>query len=293
MGGQIMAIRLDAVSHQYKGIDGSIFEAISNIHLTLGESKQMIALVGETGSGKSTLVQHFNALLIPTTGTVEVMGIKVNQETVKAKKFKKTPIRKHVGLVFQFPEYQLFEETVLKDVSFGPKNLGLKESEAINKAKIALSQVGLDESYHQRSPFQLSGGEKKRVSIAGILAMEPDILILDEPTSGLDPAGQKSLMELFKTIHQNTQTTMVFITHDMNVVYRYADRILVMHQSHLVYDGIPSELYAMPELVQWNLDLPDSLKLQKFVIDELGLSHLSNDLNMDALVKLIKEGHLS
>ena len=288
-----MAIRLDAVSHQYKGIDGSIFEAISNIHLTLGESKQMIALVGETGSGKSTLVQHFNALLIPTTGTVEVMGIKVNQETVKAKKFKKTPIRKHVGLVFQFPEYQLFEETVLKDVSFGPKNLGLKESEAINKAKIALSQVGLDESYHQRSPFQLSGGEKKRVSIAGILAMEPDILILDEPTSGLDPAGQKSLMELFKTIHQNTQTTMVFITHDMNVVYRYADRILVMHQSHLVYDGIPSELYAMPELVQWNLDLPDSLKLQKFVIDELGLSHLSNDLNMDALVKLIKEGHLS
>jgi energy-coupling factor transport system ATP-binding protein len=288
-----MAIRLDAVSHQYKGIDGSIFEAISNIHLTLGESKQMIALVGETGSGKSTLVQHFNALLIPTTGTIEVMGIKVNQETVKAKKFKKTPIRKHVGLVFQFPEYQLFEETVLKDVSFGPKNLGLKESEAINKAKIALSQVGLDESYHQRSPFQLSGGEKKRVSIAGILAMEPDILILDEPTSGLDPAGQKSLMELFKTIHQNTQTTMVFITHDMNVVYRYADRILVMHQSHLVYDGIPSELYAMPELVQWNLDLPDSLKLQKFVIDELGLSHLSNDLNMDALVKLIKEGHLS
>jgi energy-coupling factor transport system ATP-binding protein len=288
-----MAIRLDAVSHQYKGIDGSIFEAISNIHLSLGESKQMIALVGETGSGKSTLVQHFNALLIPTTGTVEVMGIKVNQETVKAKKFKKTPIRKHVGLVFQFPEYQLFEETVLKDVSFGPKNLGLKESEAINKAKIALSQVGLDESYHQRSPFQLSGGEKKRVSIAGILAMEPDILILDEPTSGLDPAGQKSLMELFKTIHQNTQTTMVFITHDMNVVYRYADRILVMHQSHLVYDGIPSELYAMPELVQWNLDLPDSLKLQKFVTDELGLSHLSNDLNMDALVKLIKEGHLS
>lgn len=286
-----MAIRLDAVSHQYKGIDGSIFQAISDIQLTLGDTKQMIALVGETGSGKSTLVQHFNALLIPTSGTVEVLGIKVNQETVKAKKFKKTPIRKHVGLVFQFPEYQLFEETVLKDVSFGPKNLGLKEAEATEKAKIALLQVGLDESYHQRSPFQLSGGEKKRVSIAGILAMEPDILILDEPTSGLDPAGQKTLMELFKTIHQSTNTTMVFITHDMNVVYRYAERILVMHQSHLVYDGTPSDLYQMPELNQWNLDLPDSLKLQRFITQEMGQNNPSGDLNMDDLVKLIKKGH--
>lgn len=285
-----MAIRLDAVSHQYRGIDGTIFQAITDIHLKLGDSKQMIALVGETGSGKSTLVQHFNALLIPSSGTVEVMGIKVNQETVKAKKFKKNPIRKHVGLVFQFPEYQLFEETVLKDVSFGPKNLGLKESDAIQKAKNALHQVGLDETYYQRSPFQLSGGEKKRVSIAGILAMEPDILILDEPTSGLDPAGQKTLMELFKTIHENTNTTMVFITHDMNVVYRYAERILVMHQSHLVYDGKPSDLYQMPELTKWNLDLPDALKLQRFVTQELGQKMSKDDLNIDDLVEQIKKG---
>lgn len=288
-----MAIRLNAVSHQYKGIDGSIFQAISDIHLALGQTKEMIALVGETGSGKSTLVQHFNALLVPTTGTVDVMGIQVNQETVKAKTFKKTPIRKHVGLVFQFPEYQLFEETVLKDVAFGPKNLGLKEGDAMAKAKTALSQVGLDESYYQRSPFQLSGGEKKRVSIAGILAMEPDILILDEPTSGLDPAGQKTLMELFQSIHQNTDTTMVFITHDMNVVYRYAHRILVMYQSRLVFDGKPGELYQMSELTKWNLDLPDSLKLQRFIFQEIGDTSLTSELELDDLVLRIKEGNPS
>jgi energy-coupling factor transport system ATP-binding protein len=285
-----MAIRLDAVSHQYKGIDGSLFKAISDIHLALGDTKQMIALVGETGSGKSTLVQHFNALLTPTSGTVEVMGIKINQETVKQKKFKKTPIRKHVGLVFQFPEYQLFEETVLKDVTFGPKNLGLKEEIAIEKAKIALAQVGLDESYHQRSPFQLSGGEKKRVSIAGILAMEPDILVLDEPTSGLDPAGQKTLMDLFTSIYEKTQTTMVFITHDMNVVYRYSERILVMHQSKLVFDGKPSELYQRADLKDWNLDLPDTLKLQRFIHHELGQKNPHFDVSLDDLVALIKRG---
>jgi len=290
MGGQIMAIRLDTVSHQYKGIDGSIFEAISKISLEIGDKKEMIALVGETGSGKSTLVQHFNALLTPSSGTVEVMGIKINQESVKAKNFKKTPIRQHVGLVFQFPEYQLFEETVLKDVSFGPKNMGLKEVAAIQKAKKALSQVGLDESYYQRSPFQLSGGEKKRVSIAGILAMEPDILILDEPTSGLDPAGQKTLMDLFLSIYQSTQTTMVFITHDMNVVYRYAERILVMHKAKLVFDGSPDVLYAMPEVKTWNLDLPDWLKLERFVFQQLGQEVPKSPQSIETLLEAINAG---
>ena len=284
-----MAIRLDAVSHQYISMDGSFFQAITDIHLDLGQQKEMIALVGETGSGKSTLVQHFNALLTPSSGTVEVMGIKINQETVKAKSFKKTPIRQHVGLVFQFPEYQLFEETVLKDVSFGPKNLGFKETEAILKAKEALFQVGLNETYFDRSPFQLSGGEKKRVSIAGILAMEPDILILDEPTSGLDPAGQKALMDLFLSIHQKTKTTMVFITHDMNVVYRYAQRILVMHQSKLVYDGTPQELYQMPELKTWNLDHPDALKLQIFIAEILQLKVSPLEASVDDLIALIKK----
>ncbi len=288
-----MAIRLDAVSHRYTSMDGSFFQAITDIHLELGQQKEMIALVGETGSGKSTLVQHFNALLTPSSGTVEVMGIKINQETVKAKSFKKTPIRQHVGLVFQFPEYQLFEETVLKDVSFGPKNLGFKENEALLKAKEALFQVGLNETYFERSPFQLSGGEKKRVSIAGILAMEPDILILDEPTSGLDPAGQKALMELFLSIHQKTGTTMVFITHDMNVVYRYAKRILVMYQSKLVFDGTPQVLYQMPELKTWNLDLPDSLKLQTFIAQTLQLKESLLESSVDDLITLIKkEGRL-
>lgn len=256
-----MGIRLNAVSHAYTAINQAPVEAIKNVSLTINANDEFIALVGETGSGKSTLAQHFNALMAPTSGEAQLFDVSITAESFKDKKIKKTPIRKRIGLVFQFPEYQLFEETVLKDVAFAPKNFGLKDAEANTLAKHALELVGLDESYYARSPFHLSGGEKKRVSIAGILAMEPDILVLDEPTSGLDPQSQETLMKVFQTIQEKTQTSIVFITHDMNWVESYAKRVLVMHQGELVFDGTPVELFNHPQLKTWKMDEPDRIKV--------------------------------
>jgi energy-coupling factor transport system ATP-binding protein len=260
-----MGIRLDAVSHVYQSINQPPFEALKNVSLTIEATDEFIALVGETGSGKSTLVQHFNALMAPTSGEAQLFDVTLTAETFKDKKIKKTPIRKRIGLVFQFPEYQLFEETVLKDVAFAPKNFGLSEDDAIQKAKDALRLVGLDESFEARSPFHLSGGEKKRVSIAGILAMEPDILVLDEPTSGLDPKSQEMLMDVFTSIQNRTHTSIVFITHDMNWVERYAKRVLVIKEGALVYDGTPHALFQRPELMDWKMDVPDRLKVMQYL----------------------------
>lgn len=260
-----MGIRLNAVSHHYTAINQAPVEALKNVTLSIEARDEFIALVGETGSGKSTLAQHFNALMAPTSGEAKLFDVTITAETFKDKKIKKTPIRKRIGLVFQFPEYQLFEETVLKDVAFAPKNFGLKEAEASEKAKYALSLVGLDETYYERSPFHLSGGEKKRVSIAGILAMEPDILVLDEPTSALDPKSQEDLMRVFKTIQEKTHTSIVFITHDMNWVEAYAKRVLVMNQGELVFDGPPEDLFNHPQLTTWKMDVSDRLKVLNYL----------------------------
>ena len=272
-----MAIRLHTVSHTYTAINQPAVHALKDVSLTIDATDEFIALVGETGSGKSTLVQHFNALMAPTSGTAELFDVTITAESFKDKSIKKTPIRKRIGLVFQFPEYQLFEESVLKDVAFAPKNFGQSQADAEKKAKHALSLVGLDDTYYARSPFHLSGGEKKRVSIAGILAMEPDILVLDEPTSGLDPQSQKMLMDVFESIQRTTHISIVFITHDMNWVEAYAKRVLVMQSGELVFDGAPDALFNHPELSVWKMDLPDRKKVLNYLQSQFNLQTPMDD----------------
>ena len=284
-----MAIKFEQVSYAYIGIDGSSYNAIHNINLEIKDTHEFITLIGETGSGKSTLVQHMNALVEPTSGTVSIYGIKIFKNVKKKNKnVKLNPLRERVGLVFQFPEYQLFEETVLKDIIFGPMNFGVSKEEAEERARKAILQVGLDESYLERSPFNLSGGEKKRVSIAGILAMEPDILVLDEPTSGLDPKGRDDLLELFTSIHETLNKTVIIITHDMNTVYKYASRVLVMKQGELEFDGKPLDLFTKHDLKQWNLDLPEILELTKQLESKLNITLPSLPRNIDDLYELMK-----
>ncbi|MFW5894528.1 MAG: energy-coupling factor transporter ATPase [Bacillota bacterium] len=258
-----MAIKFERVSYQYRGIDQKGYLALSDINLEIEKTGEFITLIGETGSGKTTLVQHMNALLTPSEGRMRIFGLKISSNPKENRNIKLNPVRKQVGLVFQFPEYQLFEETVEKDIMFGPKNFGVSEEEAKKRAKEAIQTVGLSESYLKRSPFNLSGGEKKRVSIAGILAMEPDILVLDEPTSGLDPLGRDALLKVFYDIHTKLDKTVIIITHDMNTVYEYAKRVLVMREGVLVYDGDPMALFSRKNIDNWNLDVPDILVLRE------------------------------
>lgn len=210
-------------------------------------------IVGHTGSGKSTLVQHMNGLLLATSGRVEVFNINV----IRSKKIKLKPVREHVGLVFQFPEYQIFESTVLEDIMFGPKNFGKSKEEAKQLAIQAAHRIGINDEILERSPFTLSGGQMRRVAIAGAMAINPDILILDEPTVGLDPKGKDELMNLLVHMHNETHKTIIMISHDMDIVASYAKRILVMDQGKLIYDGDKKGLFADEEFLrQHNLDLP-------------------------------------
>ncbi len=284
-----MGIKFKRVEFKYQGFDEKGYLALSNINLTIKPQGEFITLIGETGSGKTTLVQHMNALLTPTSGEMDILGAIINQETIRKKSVKLNPIRQKVGLVFQFPEYQLFEETVEKDIIFGPKNYGVSETEAIQRAKELIKVVGLNESYLSRSPFNLSGGEKKRVSIAGILAMNPDILILDEPTSGLDPMGRDELLKVFFDIHQRLGKTVIIITHDMNTVFHYAKRVLVMRDSYLVYDGDPMNLFTKKNIEHWNLDIPDILKLTYQIEERLDVTFPTRPRNKEALLEMLKE----
>jgi energy-coupling factor transport system ATP-binding protein len=284
-----MAIKFEHVSHQYKSIDNKGYLALNDVNLSIENTGEFITLIGETGSGKSTLVQHMNALLKPSKGFVDIFGVKIHSTAKENKNVKFNPIRKQVGLVFQFPEYQLFEETVEKDIMFGPKNYGVSEKEAKKRAREAIDTVGLDESYLSRSPFNLSGGEKKRVSIAGILAMEPDILILDEPTSGLDPMGRDALLEVFYDIHTRLDKTVIIITHDMNTVYEYAKRVLVMREGVLVYDGDPVKLFSRKNIENWNLDVPDIIQLKHHLETNFDMDLSGTIRNKKALLKRLEE----
>lgn len=233
-----MQITLEQISYTYQ--PGTAFErcALQDISLDIPEGG-FLALTGSTGSGKSTLVQILNGLKVPTSGTILYDGKEVGTDKKALRQ-----IRCRVGLVFQYPEYQLFDETVLKDVAFGPKNKGLSAEAAQEKAKDALQKVGLSEDIYQKSPFDLSGGEKRRTAIAGVLAMEPEFLILDEPTAGLDPAGKIQILDLLKDLHQTAGTTILMVTHNMDEVAEYADRILVMDEGRLVMDGDPHEVFT-------------------------------------------------
>ena len=234
---------------------------LEDINLTISEKNEFITIVGHTGSGKSTLVQMMNALLVPTTGSVTVFG---NEITYKKQKNLKR-LRKNVGLVFQFPE--LFEETVLKDVCFGPKNYKLENPVA--KAKEALSSVKIYEDKYEKSPFRLSGGEKRKVAIAGILASEPNVLILDEPTVGLDPQTKKELLLLLKEI--NKEKTVIIITHDMNALWEVSTRVIVLDDKKIVYDGDKYTLFKNEELVRkHSLDYPDIIKIMNTIKEKTG-----------------------
>ena len=240
-----MGIILDNVSYTYQ--EGTPFAsaALSDVNLSI-EDGSYTAIIGHTGSGKSTILQLLNGLLVPTKGSVRVFDTLITSTSVN-KQIRQ--IRKQVGLVFQFAENQIFEETVLKDVAFGPQNFGVsvEEAEAIAREKLAL--VGIDESLFERSPFELSGGQMRRVAIAGILAMEPRILVLDEPTAGLDPIGRKELMTLFKKLHQDG-ITIVLVTHLMDDVAEFADQVYVMEKGKLVKSGKPSLVFQNVEFME-------------------------------------------
>lgn len=233
-----MSIKIKNLTHIYN--EGMPFEKIAlqdiNIEIQTGE---FVGIIGHTGSGKSTLIQMFNGLLKPTKGDVLV-----NDQNIHEEKANKKEIRQKVGLVFQYPEYQLFEMTVKDDVAFGPKNLGLTEEEVTARVKYALDAVGLDESYYEKSPFELSGGQKRRVAIAGVLAMNPETLILDEPTAGLDPKGRNELFEQLQKMHRELGLTIILISHSMEDVARYVEKLLVLYKGKIAYQGTPREVFA-------------------------------------------------
>ncbi|MDD6466961.1 MAG: energy-coupling factor transporter ATPase [Erysipelotrichaceae bacterium] len=278
-----MPITFKKVSHEYSANTPFAYKALKEIDLTLAEGK-ITAIVGATGSGKTTIVQHLNALLLPSAGEIEVVD-KVIKAKEKPKNLKS--LRKQVGLVFQFPEYQLFEETILKDVAFGPKNFGVPEDDAIRIAKESLSMVGIDESFYERSPLDLSGGQKRRVAIAGILAMDPQVLVLDEPTAGLDPQGAKQMMSLFQMLNQKYQKTVLVVTHDMEHVLDYCDEVVVVENGTIVMHTSKQEFFQDSSLmVRANINPPAIVRMRT-TLQEHGFD-ISNDvLDLDSLAKAI------
>lgn len=303
-----MPLNLKNLSYTYAIKTPQEKKALDDITLSF-EDHCFTALIGKTGSGKSTLIQHLNALLLPTSGIVELndhvidMSLvyrkngKINQRAMKRKHKKKIKdikeIRRKVGLVFQFPEYQLFEETVIKDVSYGPKNFGMKEEEAKEMAMESLSLVGLDESFYERSPFELSGGEKRRVAIAGILAMQPDILVLDEPTVGLDAKSEETLMNLLVSLYEKG-TSIIIATHNMDVVLQYAKRAIVLDNGKVVKDTTPLNLFHDEEFLKTSSIEPPkvfsfALALQKNGMD-IDISKVKDASSLaDEIVRIKKE----
>ncbi|OZS78526.1 energy-coupling factor ABC transporter ATP-binding protein [Tetzosporium hominis] len=262
-----MDIKLQQVSYAYAA--GTPFEkrALYDVDLTIPSGSYQ-AIIGHTGSGKSTILQHLNAILKPTTGTVQI-GDKRIDAGQKPKELKS--VRQRVGIVFQFPEHQLFEETVEKDIMFGPMNFGVPEEEARRRAHELVGLLGLPQQVLEKSPFDLSGGQMRRVAIAGVLAMDPEVLVLDEPTAGLDPRGRKEIMNLFARLHREKGLTTVLVTHSMEDAARYADRIAIMHSGKCVVEGTPQEVFAQTELLEdFRLELPQSVKLQRTIEEITG-----------------------
>ena len=239
------------LTHRYEQSGGMIVEALGDINLQIPDG-QFIGLIGHTGSGKSTFVQHLNGLLKATEGTIYYNG-----EDIYAPDFDRKKLRSKVGLVFQYPEHQLFGTTIFEDVCFGPKNLGIPKNEAELRAFKALRSVGLREKLYYQSPFELSGGQKRRVAIAGVLAMRPEILILDEPTAGLDPKGRDEILQLVAGLHEKENMTVLLVSHSMEDIANYVERILVMDGGKLVMDGAPKQIFGRKEeLEQMGLGVP-------------------------------------
>lgn len=251
-----MPIEIKHLDHVY--MPGSPFEtkALDDVTLDIHDG-EFIGLIGHTGSGKSTLVQHLNGLMKPDRGSVKVDGMDTASRETDLRE-----VRRRVGLVFQYPEHQLFEETVRKDVGFGPRNLGCDEAEIEERVREACAQVGLGEDMLDKSPFDMSGGQKRRVAIAGVLAMRPRVLVLDEPTAGLDPRGRRELIELIRQLHDDAGNTIVMVSHSMDDIANLAQRIIVMNRGRVAMDGTPREVFSRPaELLEMHLGVPAAARL--------------------------------
>lgn len=279
-----MKIEIKNVNYIYNKGNPYEKKALDNVNLEINTG-EFIGIIGHTGSGKSTLVQHLNGLMVPTSGNVIVDGI-----DTKDKKASKIDIRKNVGLVFQYPEHQLFEETIYKDIAFGPKNLGCSEEEIENRVKWACDLVGLDyESMKDESPFELSGGQKRRVAIAGVIAMKPKFLVLDEPTAGLDPKGRDEILDQVKMLHEKEGITVILVSHSMEDVAKLVDRLIVMDDSKVFMDGPPREVFSnRDELKSIGLGIP---QVMDFMIRYKELGHdISTDvLTVEEAYKVLSE----
>ncbi|MBO4341623.1 MAG: energy-coupling factor transporter ATPase [Clostridia bacterium] len=246
------AIEITNLTHKYTQSGAQEVVAVSEVNLSI-EKGESIGIIGHTGSGKSTLISHFNGLLKPTSGDVVVDGTNIwaDKETLRNARFK-------VGLCFQYPEYQLFEETVYKDIAFGPKNMKLSPEEIDERVLRAAEFTGISKSMLEKSPFELSGGEKRRAAIAGVIAMNPEVIVLDEPAAGLDPAGRKSLIDMIKAYRDSTGSTVIMVTHNMEDIARIAERLIVINRGKIALDGTVDEVFShSDDLVQWGLKVPE------------------------------------
>ena len=282
-----MPIEVKNLSHVYMAETPFESRALDNVSFRI-EDGEFIGIIGHTGSGKSTLIAHLNALEKSAPGMVLVNGVDLGGKDVNLRE-----VRRSVGLVFQYPEHQLFEETIAKDIAFGPRNLKLSEEEIERRVKNAMQQVGLSEDFADRSPFELSGGQKRRVAIAGVLAMEPSILILDEPAAGLDPVGRRDMLDLVSSIHDRG-VTVIMVSHSMDDVGRLCDRLFVLNRGKIAFSGTPGEVFIHgEELRQIGLDVPECAKLAK-LLREKGFDMPEGVYSMEdvknAILKQLKRG---
>lgn len=283
-----MSIELKNVTYTYSPETAYEIHALKNINLVIPDG-QFMGIIGHTGSGKSTLIQHFNALIRPTSGTILYNG-----EDIWGEKYDRRKLRSEVGLVFQYPEHQLFESDVLSDVCFGPMNQGLSREEAEKEAKKALAHVGFKEENFSKSPFELSGGQKKRVAIAGVLAMNPKILILDEPTAGLDPKGRDDILDQIQLLHKMRGITIVLVSHSMEDIAKYVERLVVMNHGEAVFDDTPRKVFShYQELEKMGLAAPQITYIMH-ALKEKGLDVDVNAITVeeakDSILKALKKG---
>ncbi len=280
-----MSIKLSNVYHTYS--KGTPFERLALKDVSLNINKgEIVAIIGHTGSGKSTLVQHLNGLLKPDTGRAEIDDVDITAKGAQAKN-----ARQQVGMVFQYPEHQLFAETVFEDIAFGPRNKGFAEDEVTRQVKEAMAFVGLDyDTFAQRSPFQLSGGQMRRVAIAGVVAMNPDYLVLDEPSAGLDPRSRNAVFREIMSLHQSRGIAIVLVTHSMEEAVKYADRLLVINNGAVLFDGAPAAIFGehADELVRVGMDVPQVYKLAALLRAQ-GLALPEGIKDDAALVKAIRK----